>query len=101
MKNIDDNNYDDLIKNSEKLVIKFEADWCGPCRMIAPIFEELSTEYPNIEIVKCNVDKSPNVAVNYGIRNLPTILFIKNGEVVNKQVGALPKSTYKNIIETL
>ncbi len=102
MKEITDNNFKEVVLESTKpMVLDLWAPWCGPCRMIAPVLEELSEEYPNIDFVKCNVDDSPNVAVKYGIRNIPTVLFLRNGEVVNKQVGALPKSAYEDIIKNL
>lgn len=102
MKEITDNNFKEVVLESTKpMVLDLWAPWCGPCRMIAPVLEELSEEYPNIDFVKCNVDDSPNVAVKYGIRNIPTVLFLRNREVVNKQVGALPKSAYEDIIKNL
>ncbi|HCK21869.1 MAG TPA: thioredoxin, partial [Bacteroidetes bacterium] len=69
------------------------AEWCGPCRMVGPIIEELAKDYEGkVNIGKVNVDHNAMISQQYGIRNIPTILFIKNGEVVDKQVGAVPKS---------
>ncbi len=98
-----DTNFEDKVINSDKLVVvDFWAEWCGPCRMITPIIEELSKEYEGrVVIGKVNVDECIEVSSKYGIRSIPTILFIKNGEVVEKQVGALPKNTLEEKIKSL
>ncbi|PIF03328.1 MAG: thioredoxin [Draconibacterium sp.] len=98
---ITDANFDELVMNTDKLVVlDFWATWCGPCRMIAPIIEELSTEYQDkVVIGKLDVDNNPNVAAKFGIRNIPTILFVKNGEVVDKNVGMSPKQVLVGKIE--
>ncbi len=81
-------------------IVDFWAEWCGPCRMVAPIIEELSKEYEGKAIVgKVNVDHNPEVAMKYGIRSIPTILILKDGEVVEKQVGATSKQVLVNKIE--
>ena len=91
---ITDSNFDtEVLKSPKVTMIDFWAEWCGPCRAITPIVEELAKEYAGKAIIgKLNVDENPEVTVKYGVRNIPTILFIKNGEVVDKQVGAVPKS---------
>ena len=91
---ITDANFESLVKNSDKLVlVDFWAEWCGPCRMVGPIVEELSKEYEGKAVIgKINVDNNPNVSMEFGVRNIPTILFFKNGKVVDKQVGAVPKA---------
>ncbi len=91
---ITDANFETEVLNSGKVsLIDFWAEWCGPCRAIGPIVEELSKEYEGKAIIgKVNVDENPDVTTKYGIRNIPTILFLKNGEIVDKQVGAAPKS---------
>lgn len=91
---ITDTNFQTEVLGSDKVsVLDFWAEWCGPCRVIGPIVEELAAEYDGKAVIgKVNVDENPEISAKYGIRNIPTILFIKNGEVVDKQVGAVPKS---------
>jgi thioredoxin 1 len=93
---VNDGNFDELVLKSDKpVVVDFWAEWCGPCRMIAPIIEELSHEYTGkAVVVKCDVDSSPGVAAKFGIRNIPTVLFFKDGKVADKQVGAVPKNAF-------
>ena len=89
-----DANFKTEVLESDKLsVIDFWAEWCGPCRAIGPVIEELSKEYEGkVKVGKVNVDHNPQVSMNYGITSIPAILFVKNGQVVDKQVGAVPKS---------
>jgi thioredoxin 1 len=100
---VNDGNFDELVVKSDKpVIVDFWAEWCGPCRMIAPFIEEISDEYSGkAVVVKCDVDSSPNVAAKYGIRNIPTVLFFKNGNVADKQVGAVPKNNFVSKLNAL
>jgi thioredoxin 1 len=95
-----DSNFTEVVLNSDKLtVVDFWAEWCGPCRAIGPVIEELATEYEGkVNVGKVNVDLNAEVSTNYGISSIPAILFIKNGEVVDKQIGAVPKSVLEKKI---
>ncbi len=95
-------NYESL-KNGEKpLVIDFWATWCGPCRMVAPIISELAAQYDGkIVVGKCDVEESEDLAAAFGIRNIPTVIFMKNGEVVDKLVGAVSKQKFEEKFEAL
>ena len=89
-----DDNFDEVVLKSDKpVLVDFWAEWCGPCRMVGPLVEEIANEYKGKFLVgKVNVDHNAAISAKYGIRNIPTILFIKNGEVVDKQVGAVSKT---------
>ncbi|RTL56703.1 MAG: thioredoxin [Sphingobacteriales bacterium] len=99
---ITDANFQTEVLASDKLtMIDFWAEWCGPCRAIGPVVEELAKEYEGVvKVGKLNVDHNPQVSLNYGITSIPAILFIKNGEVVDKLVGAQPKANFVKKIET-
>lgn len=89
---ITDQNWEELIKNNTHVVMDFWAEWCGPCRAIAPFVEEAAQEMEGkVLIGKVNIDENPQVTMKFGIKNIPTLIFIKNGEIANKHVGALRK----------
>ncbi|MEG0163332.1 MAG: thioredoxin [Mucinivorans sp.] len=90
---VNQTNFEELISSDKPVVIDFWAEWCGPCRMVGPVVEELAVEYEGKAIIgKCDVDSNDEIAAKFAVRNIPTIIFIKGGVVVDKQVGATSKA---------
>jgi len=96
-------NFADTVKNNQVVVVDFWAPWCGPCRMIAPIIEELSEEYKDKGVIvgKVNTDETPEIAGEFGIRSIPTVIFFKDGKPVDAMIGAAPKKMYEDKINAL
>ena len=100
---ITDQNFEEVVLKSDKVVlIDLWAEWCGPCRMVGPIVEEMAKEYEGRAVIgKLDVDNNPETTNRFGVRNIPTILFIKSGEIVDKQVGAVPKAVLTKKLDAL
>ena len=99
---INKENIEALLASEQPLVIDFWAEWCGPCRMIAPIIDELAAEYEGrVLVAKCDVEECEEAVAKFGVRNIPTVVFVKGGEVVDKNVGAASKDALKAKIEKL
>ena len=91
--NINNNNFQDEVMHSEKIVLlDFWASWCGPCRMVSPIVDEIAVQRSDIKVGKINVDEQPELAAQFGVMSIPTLFVMKNGKVVNQAVGARPKA---------
>ncbi len=100
---VTDANFEEVVLNSDKpVLVDFWAEWCGPCRMVTPIVKELADDYGDKAVIaKMDVDSNPATSVKFGIRNIPTILFFKKGEVVDKQVGAVPKTILASKLDAI
>lgn len=98
-----DANFDEIVLKANKpVLVDFWAEWCGPCRMVGPIVSDLATEYGDKAIIgKVDVDSNPGISAKFGIRNIPTILFFKDGQIVDKQVGAVPKAQLANKLDAI
>ena len=99
---ITSNNISEILATSQPVVVDFWATWCGPCRVLGPTIDEIATEFDSRAVVaKCNIDDCEEVAVEYGIRNIPTLLFFKDGQVVDRKVGVISKQEIAEKLESL
>ena len=99
---ITDSNFEDLLAQGKPMVVDFWATWCGPCKKIGPYIEELAQQYADQVIIgKVDVDENDGLAIRFGIRNIPTVLFFRTGEVADKQIGAAPKAAFEAKIQSL
>ena len=90
--------YQEVIQAGQTVLVDFYADWCGPCKMMAPVVEELAGEEPDVKVCKINIDDEMAIAQRYGVMSIPTFIAFRNGEVAGKQVGAMPKSKLQELV---
>lgn len=94
--------FEDFIKENENVIIDFSAQWCGPCKVFEPVFKEVSEEFEGrVAFLKIDVDESREIAAKYGIRSIPTLISLKNGEIQNTTIGSMRKSQFKEVVEQL
>ena len=92
-------NFDEIIKNEKPILLDFYADWCGPCKMLAPIIDEIAEERSDISVVKVNVDDEPELAEEFGVFSIPTLVILKNGELAHQSAGARPKEQILKLLD--
>ena len=97
--NINKNQFEEMIRGEKPVLVDFWASWCGPCRMVIPVVEKIAEEYPEYKVVKVNVDEEQELAAQFGVMSIPTLMVVKNGEVVNKSVGAKNKQQILAMLE--
>lgn len=99
MTKLDKNNFKETIDNDNYILVDFWAEWCGPCKMIAPVLEDISKERTDVVIAKLNVDDNQQIAIDYGVQSIPTLILFKNGKIIDKKIGVLPKKTINEFLD--
>ncbi|MBQ4628498.1 MAG: thioredoxin [Clostridia bacterium] len=97
--NVNKNNFDDVLNSDKPVLLDFYADWCGPCRMVSPLVDEIAEENPQYRVGKINVDNEEELAQEFGVSSIPMLVVLKNGQIVNKAVGARPKDQILKLLE--
>lgn len=99
---VTDNNFEELLASGKPMIVDFWAEWCGPCRMVGPIIDDIAEQYEGrVNVGKMDVDNNNDIVARFGIRNIPTVLFFKDGQLADKQVGAAQKAAYVDKVEAL
>lgn len=99
---INNNNFEnEVLKSSKPVLVDFYADWCGPCRMVSPVVDQIANEHPEYKVVKVNVDEQPELASKFNVMSIPALFVVSNGQVVNKSVGAKPKAQILSMLQAV
>lgn len=98
--NINTNNFGEVLKSDKKVLLDFFATWCGPCRMMSPLIDKIAEENPDIIVGKVNVDAEPELAAMFAVSSIPVLVVMKDGQIVNQSVGAIPKQQIENLLQS-